>query len=164
MGILLPDPGLVFWTSLSFLTLLLILRKYAWKPILRALRVRQEYIEFSLQDAANAKIELEKLSATQKQMLDTAKRERDDLIKEAREIKNQIVAEAKTAAEAESAKIIEKARQQIQNEKMEAMAGLRQQIGLLSLEIAEKILREQMKDASKQKALIDQYLDDVNFN
>lgn len=164
MGILLPDPGLVFWTTLSFLTLLLILRKYAWKPILRALRVREEYIEFSLRDAENAKIELQKLDETQKQMLESANAEKDALIKEAREIRDQIIAEAKSSAQAESAKIIEQTRQQIQNEKAEAMAGIRKQIGLLSLEIAEKILREQMKDASKQKALIDQYLEDVSFN
>ena len=164
MGILLPDPGLVFWTTISFLTLLLILRKFAWKPILRALRVREEYIEFSLRDAENAKIELQKMDETHKQMLESARTEKDALIKEAREIKSQIVAEAKNSAQVESAKIIELARQQIENEKTEAMAGIRKQIGLLSLEIAEKILREQMKDGSKQKALIDQYLDDVNFN
>src|SRR5690554_5070073 len=128
MGILLPDPGLVFWTTISFLTLLLILRKFAWKPILRALRVREEYIEFSLRDAENAKIELQKMDETHKQMLESARTEKDALIKEAREIKSQIVAEAKNSAQVESAKIIELARQQIENEKTEAMAGIRKQI------------------------------------
>ncbi len=164
MGILLPDPGLVFWTALSFLTLLFILTKFAWKPMLGALKARDEHIEGALKDAEDAKIELHKMETTRKEMLESTKAEKDKLIKEAQEIKSQILAEAKESAQVEGNKIIEQARKRIQHEREEAIISLRKQVGLLSIEIAEKILREQMKDESKQKALIDQYLDEINFN
>lgn len=164
MGILSVDPGLVFWTTLSFVILLLILRRYAWKPILRALKVRQEYIEFSLRDADAAKKEIEKIAETQKQMMNSARLEREAMIREARETKNQIVAEASKAAEEAADKILMQARQQIKREQNEAMAGIRQQISRLSLEIAGKILKQEMADEKRQKEVINQYLEDVSFN
>jgi F-type H+-transporting ATPase subunit b len=164
MGILSVDPGLVFWTTLSFVILLLILRRYAWKPILRALKVRQEYIEYSLRDASAAKKEIEKIAETQKQMMDSARLEREAMIREARETKNRIVAEASKAAEEASAKIVMQARQQIKREQNEAMAGIRQQISQLSLEIAGKILKQEMADDKRQKEVINQYLKDISFN
>ncbi len=164
MGILLPDPGLVFWTALSFLILLFILTKFAWKPMLSALKARDEHIEGALKNAEEAKNELQKMEITRKEMLESTKVEKDKLIKEAQEIKAQILADAKEASQIEGNKIIEQARKQIQHEREEAIASLRSQVGLLSIEIAEKILREQMKDEAKQKALIDQYLDEINFN
>ncbi|MGQ1945573.1 F0F1 ATP synthase subunit B [Geofilum sp. OHC36d9] len=164
MGILSVDPGLVFWTTLSFVILLLILRRYAWKPILRALKVRQEYIEFSLRDADAAKKEIEKIAETQKQMMNSARLEREAMIREARETKNQIVAEASKAAEQAADKILMQARQQIKREQNEAMAGIRQQISRLSLEIAGKILKQEMADEKRQKEVINQYLEDISFN
>ena len=164
MGILTPDPGLVFWTSLTFILLLLILRRYAWKPILRALKVREEFIEFSLKDAEQAKEEIRKMSETRKQMMDTARLEREGLIREARELKNEIVEEARAAAKVEASKIVEKAREQIERERKEAVANIRQQVGLMSLEIAEKILKEELVSDEKQQSVIEKYLQQVDFN
>jgi F-type H+-transporting ATPase subunit b len=164
MGILTPDPGLVFWTSLTFILLLLILRRYAWKPILRALKVREEYIEFSLKDAEQAKEEISKMSETRKQMMDTARLEREGLIREAREMKNEIVEEARAAAKVEASRIVEKAREQIDRERKEAVANIRQQVGLMSLEIAEKILKEELVSDEKQQSVIEKYLQQVDFN
>ncbi len=164
MGILLPDPGLVFWTALSFLTLLFILTKFAWKPMLGALKARDEHIQGALNDAERAKEELQKMEETRLEMLESTKAEKDKLIKEAQEIKAQIVAEAKDAAQTEGAKIIEQARKQIERERESAIIDLRKQVGLLSIEIAEKILKEQMNDEEKQKALVNQNLDEINFN
>lgn len=164
MGILTPDPGLVFWTSLSFITLLLILRKYAWKPILRALKVREEYIEFSLKDAEQAKEEIRKMAETRKQMMNTARLEREGLIREARELKEEIIEEARAAAKLEAARMVEKAREQIDRERKEAVANIRQQVGLMSLEIAEKILKEELVSEEKQQSVIEKYLQQVDFN
>jgi F-type H+-transporting ATPase subunit b len=164
MGILTPDPGLVFWTSLSFITLLLILRKYAWKPILRALKVREEYIEFSLKDAKQAKEEITKMAETRKQMMNTARLEREGLIREARELKDEIIEEARAAARLEASRMVEKAREQIDRERKEAVANIRQQVGLMSLEIAEKILKEELVSEEKQQSVIQKYLQQVDFN
>ena len=142
MGILTPDPGLVFWTSLSFITLLLIMKRYAWKPILRSLKLREERITFSLRDAELAREEMVKMEETRRQMMEKARLERDGLIREARALKDEIVQEAKLAAQNEASKIMEKAREQINRERKAAIADIRNQVGLLSLDIAEKILRE----------------------
>ncbi len=164
MGLLMPDPGLVFWTSFSFLTLLILLRKYAWKPILRALKVREEYIEFSLKDADQAREELRKLSDTRKQMIEASRLEREKMIRDARDLREEIIREARTSAEAESARMIEQARAQMQRERKESLSEIRQQIGLISLEIAEKILKQELASDEKQKLVINEYLNQVNFN
>lgn len=164
MGILTPDPGLVFWTSLSFITLLLILRKYAWKPILRALKVREEYIEFSLKDAEQAKEEIRKMAETRKLMMNEARLEREGLIREARELKDEIIEEARAAAKTEASRMVEKAREQINRERKEALANIRQQVGLMSLEIAEKILKEELVSEERQQSVIEKYLRHIDFN
>lgn len=164
MGILTPDPGLVFWTSLSFITLLLIMKRYAWKPILRSLKLREERITFSLRDAELAREEMVKMEETRRQMMEKARLERDGLIREARALKDEIVQEAKLAAQNEASKIMEKAREQINRERQAAIADIRNQVGLLSLDIAEKILREEMHSAEKQQSVMEKYLKNVEFN
>jgi F-type H+-transporting ATPase subunit b len=164
MGILSPDPGLVFWTSLTFIFLLLILRKYAWKPILRALKAREDYIEFSIRDADFAKEEVAKLTETKKQMMESARLERERLISEARDLKNEIVREARESAKAEAEKVIRQAREQIDRERKEAMLNIKQQIGLISLEIAGKILQEELVTDERQKRVISQNLEGITFN
>lgn len=164
MGILTPDPGLVFWTSLSFITLLLIMKRYAWKPILRSLKLREERITFSLRDAELAREEMVKMEETRRQMMEKARLERDGLIREAWALKDEIVQEAKLAAQNEASKIMEKAREQINRERKAAIADIRNQVGLLSLDIAEKILREEMHSAEKQQSVMEKYLKNVEFN
>ena len=164
MGILTPDPGLVFWTSLSFITLLLIMKRYAWKPILRSLKLREERITFSLRDAELAREEMVKMEETRRQMMEKARLERDGLIREARALKDEIVQEARLAAQGEASKIMEKAREQINRERKAAIADIRNQVGLLSLDIAEKILREEMHSAEKQQSVMEKYLKNVEFN
>lgn len=164
MGILSPDPGLVFWTSFTFILLLLILRRYAWKPILRALKVREEYIEFSIRDAHQAREEVSKMADTKKQMLESARLERENLIREARDLKNEIVREARDAAKNEAEMIIRHAREQIERERKEALFDIKQQIGLISLEIASKILQEELATEDRQKQVISQHLKEITFN
>nr|WP_321407389.1 F0F1 ATP synthase subunit B [uncultured Carboxylicivirga sp.] len=164
MGLLTPDPGLVFWTTITFGILVLLLRKFAWKPILHALRAREETIEFSLAAAAKAKAEIEDLNVEKEKILIAAKEERDGLIKEARELKQNIVDDARSKAQEEADKIIVSARQQIEREKSDAIQEMKRQVAELSVNIAGKLLEQELESTDKQKAIIDRYLQEVNFN
>ncbi len=159
-----PDPGLVFWTTLSFGILVYLLRKYAWGPILHALKVREETIEASLQAAERAKSEVEDLVKVRQEMMDSTKNERDEIIKETRELKDKIINEARTSAQNEANKLIESARKQIEAEKNAAIKELKTQVAEISIDIAGLILESELKSDTKQKEIIDKYLDKVNFN
>ncbi|MCU4163123.1 F0F1 ATP synthase subunit B [Carboxylicivirga caseinilyticus] len=164
MGLLTPDPGLVFWTAITFGILVILLRKFAWKPILHALRTREETIEFSLAAAAKAKAEIEDLNVEKEKILIAAKDERDSLIKEARELKQNIVDDARNKAQEEADKIIVSARQQIEREKSDAIQEMKRQVAELSVNIAGKLLEQELESTDKQKAIIERYLQEVNFN
>jgi len=164
MGILTPEPGLVFWTTLTFFILLFILKRVAWKPIIRALKVREEYIAFSLRDADQAKEELARISKKQKEIIEEGRRERDVIIREARDLKETIIGEAKKAAQVEAARIIQQTHEQMERDKKEAVLALKQQIGLLSLDIAGKILREELASKDRQDSVIRQHLQEISFN
>ncbi len=162
--LLTPDPGLVFWTTVSFILLAVILKKYAWAPILHALNVRSETIEQSLQAAERAKAEVENLVKVRQEMMDIARNERDELLKETRELKDKILMEARTGATRESDKIINMARKQIEAEKNTAIKELKKQVAELSIDIAGLLIQAELKEDKKQKAIIDKYLENVNFN
>jgi len=164
MGILTPDPGLVFWTTLTFFILVFIMKKVAWKPILRALKVREEYIEFSLRDANLAKEELARISEKQKEIIDEGRRQRDDIIREARDLKDEIIKDAKEAAQKEATRIINQTHEQMERDKREAILTIKHQISLLSLEIASKILREELISQDRQESVIRQHLQEISFN
>jgi F-type H+-transporting ATPase subunit b len=137
-----------------FLALLFLLRKYAWKPILSAVEEREEGIKSALDAADNAKNEMEALNADNERILLEAKAERDAILKEAREIKDGIIAEAKAQATVEADKVMSSAREQINNEKMAAITELKNQVADLSIDIAEKILKSELKDNTKQKEMV----------
>ncbi len=162
--LLTPDPGLVFWTTISFIALAVLLKKYAWAPILDALQVRSETIEQSLQAAERAKAEVENLVKVRQKMMDEARNERDELLKETRQLKDKILVEARTGATRESDKIINLARIQIQAEKNAAIKELKKQVAELSIDIAGLLIQSELKEDKKQKAIIDKYLENVNFN
>ncbi len=159
-----PEPGLIFWMVLTFLILVVVLKKYAWKPILHALKVREETIENSLQAAEKAKSEVENLEKVHQKMMNEAKIERDEILKQTRELKDKILSEAKGTAQQEAAKIIESAREQIKIEKSNAIKDLKNQMADISIKIASLILEAELKENSKQKEVIDKYLEKVNFN
>src|SRR5690606_9967863 len=121
MELVTPSIGLVFWTFVSFLILLMILKKLAWKPVLAAIQERERSIEDALNKAELAKQEMARLSSENEQLLKEARAERDEILKEAKELKDQIVNEAKTQAQTEGAKLIEKAKQEINNQKVAAL-------------------------------------------
>ncbi len=162
--LLTPELGLVFWTTLTFTFVVFFLKKFAWKPILNALKVREETIERSLQAAELAKAEVESMSKMRDEMMDQARNERDEIMKDARDLKNKIIGEAKDAAQDEANKIIVSAREQISAEKKAAIKELKVQVAEISIEIAGLILESELKSDKKQKEIIERYLDKVNFN
>jgi len=159
-----PGIGPIFWMTLSFALLLWILAKFAWKPIMKALSERESSIEEALNAAKTAKEEMEQLKFSNEELLREAKEERDEILKGARKIKENIIDEAKDKAKVEAEKIVESAKESIQYEKLAALTELKNQLGSLSIEIAEKILKEELSGTEKQKDLIRKLIDDVNFN
>jgi len=159
-----PDIGLIFWMTLSFSILLFILGKFAWKPILKTLKDREDAIEESLNQAEKAREEMKQLKAHNEELLQQAKEERDAILKEARIIRDNIIEESRTKANQEYNRIIESAKESIHYEKMAAITELKNQIATLSIDIAEKILKEQLSDVENQKKHIDKMMDNINFN
>ena len=156
--------GLFIIQSVIFLVLIFVLRKFAWKPIMDAVNEREVIIVDSLNQAKLAKQEVQNLKAENEVIIREAKVERDNILKEAREIKDRIVGEAKDAAKAEGDKMIEQARQSIQTEKSAAMADIKNQIGALSVNIAESILKQKLDNDGAQNALVENILNKSNLN
>lgn len=150
--------GLFIWQTVLFLALLFLLRKYAWKPILSAVEDREQGIKNALESADKAKEEMEALNADNERILIEAKAQRDAILKEARDMKDGIVAEAKAQATVEADKVMSSAREQINNEKMAAITELKNQVAELSIDIAEKVLRSELKDNDKQKEMVNNAL------
>ena len=164
MELVTPEIGLIFWTTVVFSLLLVVLKKYAWKPILSAVDERNKSIEDALKAADKAKEEMLSLNADNERILMEAKKERDVLLKEGREIKDNIIAEAKDKAKIESDKILITAKEQINNEKMKAITELKNQVAEMSIDIAEKILKSELSDKNKQKELIAEALKSNELN
>lgn len=158
-----PEIGLVFWTTVSFLVLFFLLAKFAWKPIMGAIDDRERFIEDSLSKAEAANEEMARLINENESLLKQARAERDIILQEAKKVKDQIIGEAKEAAHKEGARQIELARVEINNQKAIAMADVKNQVATLSLEIAEKVLRKQFEDSSKQDALVADLLKEVKL-
>jgi F-type H+-transporting ATPase subunit b len=164
MDLVKPEAGLIFWTSLSFLILLFILGKYAWKPILKAVSDRENSIESALSKAEAVREEMARLTHENELLLKQARAERDTILAEAARVKNQIIFDAKEAAQKEGARQIEIARIEINNLKGIAMADVKNQVATLSIEIAEKVLRKQFEDQKKQDELVKELLKEVKLS
>ncbi len=159
-----PGIGLIFWMTLSFGIVLFILAKFAWKPILKSLRDRENTIDEALNEANKAREEMKQLHFDNEALLKEAKEERDGILRDARKIKESIIEESKNKANEEANRIVESAKESIQHEKMAAMTELKNQLATLSIEIAEKILKEELSEDKKQKEYVQKLIDDVKFN
>jgi F-type H+-transporting ATPase subunit b len=164
MDLVTPQIGLVFWTTLCFAILLFILGKYAWKPILAAVNEREQSIETALSRAEAVREDMERLTNENEALLKQARAERDAILAEAKKIKDQIIGDAKDAATKEGSRMIEQARVEINNQKLAAVADVKNQVATLSLDIAEKILRKQFEDHKKQDELVTELLKGVKLN
>lgn len=156
--------GTVIWSSIAFISVAFILAKLAWKPILASIREREDGIDDALKSAEKARQEMSNLHASNEQLLKEARAERDAMMRDARDIKDKIVAEAKTRAEQEYNHILASAQEAIQSEKRAALSEIKSQVAQLSIEIAEKVLRDELKSSDKQRELIDKYIQDAKFN
>ncbi len=156
--------GLFFWQTLLFLALLFLLWKFAWKPILGAVNDREEGIKDALAAAEEAKKEMQNVTADNEKLLKEARAEREAMLKEAREMKEKIVSDAKEAAKTEGDKMIQQAQQAIESEKKAAVADIKSQVATLSVDIAEKVIKEQLSNKEKQLKLVEDMLGDIKLN
>ena len=154
MELVTPAIGLIFWTTVVFTLLVLLLKKFAWKPILSAVDERNQSIKNSLAQAEKARNEMSELTANNEKIIAQAKVDRDVILKDARDMKNEIILEAKDKASKEAEKLVTTAKEQILNEKMKAITELKNHVADLSIEMAEKILSSELSDVAKQKELV----------
>ena len=164
MDLLIPGFGLVFWQVLIWIILIFFLAKFAWKPIVQSLRIREESIQEALDAAVQAKEEMAKIKSDNEKILEEAKMERDKIIKEARDASNLLREEAKTEASAISVKMLADAKAAINTEKQAALTEVKNQVALLSLEIAEKLVKKHLGEEKAQKELVRDFVKDLNLN
>lgn len=163
MNIVAPE-SLIFWTTLIFIFLLILLRKFAWKPILGAVRGRETSINDALEAAEKAKLEMQNLHADNEKLLKEARAEREEMMKDARNMKAKMIADAKEEAKNEADKMIAHAQSAIENEKKLAIAELKRHVADLSLEIAEKVVKHELSSKEKQMQLVDEMLGEAKLN
>jgi len=156
--------GLFFWQLIILLIVIFLLGKFAWKPIINALEEREKGITDALASAEKAKLEMARLTNENENLLKQAREERDLILKEAKQLKDKIVAEAKDAAQVEGGKLIEQAKREIEDQKLKALAEVKNQVSTLSLDIARKVLTKEFEDQGKQEALVADLLKDVKLN
>ena len=156
--------GLFFWQAVLFIALILLLKKFAWKPILDSVNDREEGIKNALDSAEKAKLEMENLQADNQKLLKEARTEREDMLKEAREIKNKMIDDAKGEAQNQANKMIVQAQAAIESEKKAAMAELKSHVAGLSIDIAEKVVRQELSNKDKQVKLVESMLGEATLN
>jgi F-type H+-transporting ATPase subunit b len=155
--------GLFVWQLILFVALVLLLHKFAWKPILNSVNEREDGIKNALDEAENARKEMQNLNADNERILKEARAQRDTLLKEAREMKEGIISEAKNEAQAQATKIVAQAQETIQAEKQAAITDLKNQVAELSVGIAEKVVRGELSDKAKQTKLVEDMLKEVTL-
>ena len=164
MDLITPGLGLVFWTAITFLCLLFILKKCAWKPILGAVSDREKSIKDALASAEEAKKEMQNLNASNEQLLKDARSERDALMKDARDIKDKMISDAKEEAKEVTAKLIDNALTSIEQEKQAALAELKNQVAELSIGIAETVIKKELASKDDQLKLVEEILKEVKLS
>ncbi len=164
MDIVTPGVGLIFWTALLFLLVLVVLRRFAYKPILEAVKAREDSIKEALSSSSKAKDEVEVLKKEIEDMKKEARAERETIIKDAKEAADKLLSEKQEVAKKEYDRIVASAQEDIQNEKNAALAEVKNQVAKFSVEIAEKLLRKELSDEDYQKKLINELLDDTKLN
>lgn len=163
-GPLQPDPGLILWTTIIFLLFWFIAGKFGFKPIAEALKKREHDIQDSLDEAKKARQEMANLKAENEELLAQAREERTMILKEAKEVKENIISEAKQKAKEEAKKIVSEAKESIENQKMAAMIEIKNQTGQMALEIAEMVMRRELKGDAAQEKYVNELVDNIKLN
>lgn len=164
MELITPALGLFVWTLVAFIIVFLILKKFAWKPILNMLSERETGIAHSIAAAEKVKVEMSEMKAENERLLQTAREERSSMLKEAKEAKDRIINEAKEQAKLEANKIMEEARFQIENKKNAALTEVKNEIGNMAVAVAEKMLRKELDPAQKQADYINMLANEIKLN
>lgn len=164
MELVTPGIGLIFWQLVTFIIVLFLLSKFAWKPIMNALRERETSIENALSAAEKAKLEMQGLKAENEKLLAEARMERDKILKEASDAANALVETAKQKANEEGSRMIAQARESIENEKRAAITEVKNMAAALSVDIAERILRKELSNPQAQQELAKEYINEVTLN
>jgi F-type H+-transporting ATPase subunit b len=164
MDLLLPHLGLLFWTLLAFLIVFFLLKKFAWKPILKGLGDRESAIADSIASAEKVKAEMAQMKSENEVLLAAAREERATMIKEAKATKDKMINEAKEEAKAAAAKILTDANAAIQQQKMAALTDIKNQVGKLVVEVSEKVLRRELSNKGEQESFINQLAADIKLN
>ncbi len=164
MGLVTPGIGLIFWTTLAFLILLVLLRKFAWGPILSAVKEREGSITDSLKAAEKAREEMANLQAENETILKAAKEERAKIIKEAKEVSDRVIGESKETAKIEAGKIVEDAKREIELQKLAALAEVKNEVGGLAISIAEQLIKRELNDKAAQEAFAKEAAANFNLN
>ncbi len=164
MELVSPGLGLVFWMTLAFGLVLWVLAKFAWKPIMKSIHERENSIDEALKQAEHARLEMKNLKTNNEELMKEAKMERDKLLKDTIQLKEKLIVEAKEKATREADLIIEKTRERLEFEKNAALFDMKNQIGQLSLEIAEKLLARELSDKKSQQAYMEELIKDVKLN
>lgn len=162
--LVLPDPGLMIWSAIAFFILLFILGKFAWKPIMKAIHDREQGINDAIATAEKVKAEMAQLQSDNEKLLVQAREERAVILKEAKDIKDKMISDAKEQAKAEAAKIMAETQQAIENQKMAAIVDLKNQVGNLVIEVSEKVLRRELGDKSAQETYIKELTNEIKLN
>ena len=164
MDLLLPKLGLFFWALVIFVILVLILSKFAWKPIMAAIRQREVDIQHSIDEAKRVREEMATLKSENEVLLSKARAEREGMLKEAREMATQILAKSREEAVEDAKRIMDKTREEIRAEKLAALTEVKNQVAKLSIEIAEKVLRHELSNSAEQSALVDKLVKELHLN
>ena len=164
MDLLLPHLGLIVWTILAFLIVLLILKKFAWKPILKGLNERESNIADSIAAAEKVKLEMAQIKGENEALLAAAREERATMLKEAKAVKEKMIADAKVEANAVKEKIIADAHESISQQKMAAITDIKNQVGKLVVEVSEKVLRRELADKTGQEKFINDLASQMKLN
>ena len=162
--LVLPDPGLMIWSTIAFFILLFILGKFAWKPIMKAIHDREQGINDAIATAEKVKAEMAQLQSDNEKLLVQEREERAVILKEAKDIKDKMISDAKEQAKAEAAKIMAETQQAIENQKMAAIVDLKNQVGNLVIEVSEKVLRRELGDKSAQETYIKELTNEIKLN
>jgi len=161
---ILPEPGLIFWTILIFFLFWMLMSRFAFKPIADALAKRNGDIEDALKTAEQARLEMANLKSENEKLLSEAREERAKMLKEAKETGNATIEEAKEKARQEAQKIITNARQEIENQKLQAMKEVKNEAGNMALEIAEKVIRRELKGDASQTSFVNDLVNEIKLN
>ncbi|MFN8238819.1 MAG: F0F1 ATP synthase subunit B [Chitinophagales bacterium] len=164
ISLLTPDFGLVFWTTIVFLTFWFLIGKFALKPIVKSIKDREQSINDALSAADKAKEEMQKLQSDNAALLKEAREEGAKILKEAKEVKDSIITDAHNKAKEDAAKIVADAKAEIEAQKKAAMAEVKNEVSKISIEIAQKVLGRELDAAKDQQSYINSLVDKINVN